>query len=194
MRLTPGQVGDLSRLHTERDSGGGNPLLDVLGPAIEEAVSVAVDGALGIEPARTTPDEAAAAILEAVAGFHEADLEGADRDLPGQLDERLGGGLRDEPEVLQAADDVVQADRGAHAAALTVLGGQLREALALPGSRRKQRVDELLSAERGRLEQFERSRVRRAMGNLKAAITLPDEALDAPRRQGGAIVEIPTAC
>jgi hypothetical protein len=166
------------------------PMFDAM---IEEAVSDAVDDRLGVVRDHATPDEAATGILEAVATFHARDLAHAEERLPAALDERLGGGVRDVPEVLRALDDVVRADGGANAAALTALDRGLREAVRLATGERDRRVKELLDGERDRLAGRERSRVRRAVENLKAAVALPDEALDAPRRPGASIVEVPTA-
>jgi hypothetical protein len=159
--------------------------------AVGEQVGKALDTYLSREPREdTTAEHATARIMEAVATFHADDLAHAEADLPALLDDALGG-VMDEPAALLAVEDVIRSDRGAHAAAADRLAGAIREAVALPATQREARVEELLAAERQRLKRRDRTRVRRAVGNLKASLRLPDEAFDTPpSRRGGELLEV----
>jgi hypothetical protein len=187
--LKPAEV--IALLEAER------PMLDA---AIEEAVSDAVDRRFGLAPEPTTPDAAAADILEAVASFHANDLTHAEEALPAALAARLGGDVSDVPEVMVAIEEVLRSDQGANVAALHLLEAGVRAAVRLPRGARDRKVDALLDAERDRLKSREASRLPRLVGNLKAemidepAPAHPVEGESAVRRPGGSITEVPIAC
>lgn len=154
------------------------PMLD---RQIEVAVREAVDERLGIP--RVTVEEVARPILESVAVVHAEDLANAEEDLPAWLEAEFAGHI--EIGLLrQVVDDTLTADAGAHAAGLRLLETALRGALASAPAVRERRVQTLLEAERSRLVRRERSRPARAVSTLRALVTLPDEALDAPARVG----------
>lgn len=152
--------------------------------AVETAVREALVKAFSAVPASALPPTspetaaAAAAVADALAEWHEHDLAAGEADLTERLAARHGPEFLRHPQVMDAIDWTLTADRGAHAAARTVFERDLADAFAASEQEREGRVDAILEAERGRVRARARTRVARATQGLLAAVRLPDEALE----------------
>lgn len=152
---------------------------DVRDGGLGRAVQEAVDEELGL-PARAAIDEAARAILEAIADVHAQELAASALELPDLLEVKLDGALSEESHLaLSAVDDTLRADEAVNAAALRLLEKDLRRALASPQlAERKRTVMAVVEAERERLFRRDQRRVARAFARVWGARLLPDEAFE----------------
>lgn len=152
----------------------------------DDRVRVAVCEALGVAPAAVepapSPRAAAAAVVDELAGFHDAELASGEVDLSERMQALFGPDVVHRPEALVAIDSVLSNDGGAHAVARDVAHRDLSEAFAHPvAAEREQRVSAILQAERQRVSARAGTRVARARQRLLSALKLPEEAYDAPQ-------------
>jgi hypothetical protein len=148
--------------------------------ALAPAVQAGVRAALGQGAPESSPDAAAADVVDRLAEWHEVELAAGERDVSERLAARFSPEILHHPHVLSAIDDVLDADRGAHAVARVVAGRDLAGAFAAPSGERQGRVEGVLEAERGRVRDRGQTRVARAVRQVLASVRLPDEALDTP--------------
>src|SRR5581483_10630084 len=98
-----------------------------------DEVRLAVLEALGVTPTEpgVTPEDAARAVVGQLAAFHDEDIAAGHQDLSERLAARFGQEVLHEPHALVAMDWVLEADRGAHDAALGVFHRDLTEAFRM---------------------------------------------------------------
>lgn len=153
-----------------------------------EAAGAAVDEALGLptpvdeRTAEARCDEAANEICEAVARIHADEIDGAYEELREALRDEYGRGWQLRPMIALSIDDVLADASAANESALLALRADLVRAFSGDQRSRKAAVRGLLAAERERVQRGAVDRLARARASALEAITLPDEALDAPLR------------
>jgi hypothetical protein len=146
--------------------------------ALEAMVPSAVAAAAGRVAPQTSPESAAAAVVDELAVTHEHDLAAGENDLRERLAAKHGPDFLHHPAVMNAIDWVAHQDRGAHGVARHVLERDLAEVFAGPVVGREQRVRALLDGERERMKGRARTRVARATQAILASVPTVDP--DAP--------------
>jgi hypothetical protein len=156
---------------------------EAIAPLVREAVRGAVADVLGREGpgvprVLSSPEGAAADVVDRLAEYHARELTAGEQDLSERLAARFGPSVLHHAATLNAVDWVMHQDRGGHAVARGVVGRDLAEAFAAPAAEREPRVGAVLDGERARMRARAGTRVARATREVLAALRLPDAGVE----------------